>query len=60
MDLCMIDVTDVPVPVQAGDHVTLLGTQGEQTISAWDLAQWANSIPYEILAGFSERIPRIS
>ncbi len=60
MDLCMIDVTDVPVPVKAGDHVTLLGSQEDQTISAWDLAEWANSIPYEILAGFSERIPRIS
>lgn len=60
MDLCMIDVTDVKTPVKPGDDVTLLGEQGEEKITAWDLADWAKTIPYEILAGFSERIPRIS
>jgi alanine racemase len=60
MDLCMIDVTDVPVAVKPGDDVILLGHQGDENITAWDLADWAGTIPYEILAGFSERIPRIS
>ncbi len=58
MDLTMVDVTDVPVPVEAGDEVTLLGEQGERRITAWDLAKSADTIPYEILAGWSERVPR--
>jgi alanine racemase len=58
MDLCMIDVTDVPVPVRAGDEVVLLGAQGGERITAWDLAGWAGTIPYEVLAGFSARVPR--
>jgi alanine racemase len=59
MDLCMVDVTDVPNTVTAGDEVVLLGRQGEVEINAWDLARWADTIPYEILAGFSQRIPRV-
>mgnify|MGYP003952832075 CR=1 FL=1 len=59
MDLCMIDVTDVPVPVSPGDEVVLLGEDGDDAICAWDLADWAGTIPYEILAGFSERVPRV-
>jgi alanine racemase len=59
MDLCMVDVTDVPVPVSPGDEVVLMGEQGDDAISAWDLADWAGTIPYEILAGFSDRVPRV-
>jgi alanine racemase len=59
MDLCMVDVTDIPVPVRPGDEVVLMGEQGTDSISAWDLADWAQTIPYEILAGFSERVPRV-
>ena len=59
MDLCMVDVTDVPVPVAPGDEVVLLGEQGDDAISAWELAGWADTIAYEILAGFSERVPRV-
>ena len=58
MDLCMVDVTDIPVPVEVGDDVVLLGRQGDEEITAWDLADWAETIPYEILAGFSDRVPR--
>jgi len=59
MDLCMVDVTEIPVPVGPGDEVVLLGEQGDDAITAWDLADWADTIPYEILAGFSERVPRV-
>jgi alanine racemase len=58
MDLVMIDVTNVPATVEVGDEVVLLGAQGEQRITAWDLAGWAGTIPYEILAGISARVPR--
>lgn len=58
MDLCMVDVTDLPVPVEAGDDVVLLGSQGTGEIRAEELATLAGTIPYEILCGFSERVPR--
>jgi alanine racemase len=60
MDMCMVDVTDVPTRVRAGDEVVLLGQQGADKIDAWDLARWAGTIPYAILTGISERIPRLS
>ena len=60
MDMCMVDVTDLPFDVNPGDSVTLMGRSGDAVIDAWDLATWADTIPYEILTGFSERIPRVS
>ena len=59
MDLCMVDVTDVEEPVEAGDEVVLLGGQRDQRITVEEIAAWAGTIPYEILCGFSERIPRV-
>lgn len=58
MDLCMVDVTDVPEPVRSGDEAVLLGRQGEEHVDADEIAGWAGTIPYEILCGFSERVPR--
>lgn len=54
----MCDVTDIP-DVQIGDEVVLLGTQGEETITADEMAQWADTISYEILLCISERVPRV-
>ncbi len=59
MDLCMVDVTDVTEPVEAGDEAVLLGGQGDQRVSVEEIAGWAGTIPYEVLCGFSERIPRV-
>lgn len=59
MDLCMVDVTDVPLPVEAGDEAVLLGCQGDQCVTVEEIAAWAGTIPYEILCGFSERVPRV-
>ena len=58
MDLCLVDVTDIPEAVRAGDEVVLMGQQGEARITADDLATWAGTISYEILTGFSARVPR--
>ncbi len=60
MDMCMVDVTDVPERVQVGDTVVLVGHDGDSSITAYDLAEWASTIPYEILTGFSRRVPRRS
>lgn len=59
MDLCMVDVTDLAEPVEPGDEVVLLGRQGEAEMRAEELAELAGTIPYEILCGFSERVPRV-
>lgn len=58
MDLTMIDVTDI-AGVRQGDEVVLLGKQGEETISADEMAGWADTISYEILTSISGRVPRI-
>ena len=60
MDLCMVDVTDVE-GVAVGDRVTLLGGEGEgdQVITPEELAGWAGTISYEVLAGITQRVPRI-
>ncbi len=58
MDLTSIDVTDVP-GVAVDDQVTLLGRDGELSISAEDLAAKTGTISYEITCGVSDRVPRI-
>lgn len=58
MDLCMIDVTDVP-GVTLDTEVVLLGRQGDEALSADDLALWAHTISYEILARIGPRVPRV-
>lgn len=58
MDLIMLDVTDLH-NVKIGDIVTLMGTVNNQTISTYDLAKWANTIPYEITCQISPRVPRV-
>ena len=42
-----------------GDEVILLGSDGTNSISADDLANWAGTIPYEILTNINTRVPRI-
>ncbi|MFA5073597.1 MAG: alanine racemase [Nitrospirota bacterium] len=58
MDMCMADVTGVP-GVQEGDEVILIGRQGNEHITADDIADKIGTIPYEVLCGISDRVPRI-
>jgi len=57
MDLTMADVTDIP-DVQPGDEVILIGRQGREVITAQDVADWQDSIPYEVLCGLGPRVRR--
>lgn len=41
------------------DEVVLVGSEGEQSIRAEDLADWAGTIPYEILTNINARVPRV-
>lgn len=58
MDMTLVDVTDVP-EARAGDEAVLIGRQGEDAITAADLADWAGAIPYEVLCGIGPRVPRL-
>jgi len=58
MNLMMVDVTDIK-GVKNGDVATLIGRDGDEEITAEQLATWAGSINYEILARLSSLIPRI-
>ena len=54
MDMTMIDITGIP-EVREGDEVVVFGNE----LSVNQLAQWAQTIPYEILTGVSQRVKRI-
>ncbi len=56
MDMVMADVTDIP-EVSLDDEVVLLGRQGDERITPDELAELAETIPYEIMLGFSDRVP---
>jgi alanine racemase len=58
MDMTMLDVTGVP-GVAEGDEVVLIGTGGNERITADDIAAKTNTIAYEVLCGISGRVPRI-
>ena len=58
MDQSVIDVTDIP-DVAAGDEVVMIGSQGDETISAFDHAKAAGTIPWEIFTRIGERVPRV-
>ena len=42
-----------------GDEVVLLGEGGPEIITCEDLAEWAGTIPYEILTNINTRVPRV-
>ena len=58
MDQMMVDVTDIP-DVQEEDIVTLIGTDGGETVTADEMAELIGTINYEITCDISKRVPRI-
>jgi alanine racemase len=42
-----------------GDVVTLIGCDGDEMISMQDVADWAHTIPYEVLTNINARVPRV-
>lgn len=57
MDAFMIDATDMKFSV--GDYVTIIGREGDDEITADDVARKCGTISYEILCGISKRVPRL-
>jgi len=58
MDQTMVDVSDI-AGAAVGDEAVLLGSQGSRSISAWDLADLAGTIPWEVLCAIGPRVPRV-
>jgi alanine racemase len=58
MNMIMIDVSDIPA-ARVGSVVTLVGEDGEERISADDLARWCGTINYEIVSRIHPVIPRV-
>ncbi len=60
MDAVMADVTDVPGgPVTERDEFVLLGAQGDERITAYELAAVGGTISYEVVTGMSRRLARV-
>jgi alanine racemase len=57
MDQASLDIAAVP-DIQVGDVVTLIGHDGDATLTAHDLAEAAGTISYEVLCAISNRVPR--
>jgi alanine racemase len=58
MDMTVVDITDAG-GVQLGDVATLVGTDGDGVITLDEVADLAGTISYEILTGFTARMPRV-
>jgi alanine racemase len=58
MDQLMVDCGPAAT-VSVGDEVVLLGSQGTETITAWDWAVRTGTIAYEVVCGVSGRVPRV-
>ncbi len=58
MDQMMVDITGSN-DIKVGSTMILLGSEGKETISPIDWANKSNSIPWEILCSFKNRLPRV-
>jgi alanine racemase len=54
MDMCMVDVTDIP-EAKEGDDVIVFSPQ----LPLIQLSEWAETIPYEMMTGISQRVKRV-
>lgn len=58
MDQFMVDVTDIP-DVKEGDKVTLIGQDGDESISIEEVANLVGSFNYELVCDIGKRVPRV-
>ncbi|TGM03601.1 alanine racemase [Leptospira barantonii] len=58
MNMTMLDVTHIP-GAEVGSVVTIIGADGEESVTADDIADRTHTINYEITTRISESIPRI-
>jgi alanine racemase len=57
MDALMVDITEIP-EAQMWDEAVIMGRQGDEEISAHDMAKLKNSVSYEVLTSWRLRLKR--
>ncbi|GAB4314053.1 MAG: alanine racemase [Candidatus Zixiibacteriota bacterium] len=57
MDMTVVDITAIP-DVAVGDRVTIMGRDGNEHISAFELAERSGTIPYEVVCRLGNGLPR--
>ncbi len=57
MDAIIVNINGIDAALY--DKVTIIGKNGEKSITAWNLAKLAGTIPYEIMTGIGSRVERI-
>ncbi|MBE6969264.1 MAG: alanine racemase [Ruminococcaceae bacterium] len=58
MDMCMVDVTDIP-DVKVGDVVTFFGRDGDEVLPIEEMAKIAGTINYELTCVLTPRVHRV-
>ena len=58
MDQFMVDITDIP-DITAENEVTLVGCDGELTLTMEEVSEIAHSFNYELPCRISRRVPRV-
>ena len=59
MNIIVVDVTDIP-EAKPGIIATLLGREGNDEISAFDMEEQIGTIHYEVLARLNPLLPRVA
>ena len=57
MDAVTVDVTDID-GVRLGDSVTVIGRDGDESITTEQVAEWSSTISYEVLTSIGARVTR--
>ena len=57
MDAITLDVSDI-AGVRVGDVATLLGADGDERITAEQVAEWSRTVSYEVLTSIGPRVER--
>ena len=60
MDMSLVDVTALRGQVALGDEAVIIGRQGQEEVTADELAERLGTINYEVVTGISRRVPRVA
>ncbi|HMO54304.1 MAG TPA: alanine racemase C-terminal domain-containing protein [Tepidiformaceae bacterium] len=58
MDQFIVDVTEGPAFAE-GDIATLIGSDGDDQLTAWDVAEGAGTIAWDVLSSLGGRLTRV-
>ncbi len=59
MNMIMVDVSHIHPPVQEGEEAVLLGREGEEEVSADELASITSTINYEVVSRIQKDLERV-